>query len=509
MKHTKNTWLLRPALALAVVLTFVAPMLAQAPQLPGAARQPISPSKVERKNKAPVSKEILQVKLPKPYKTTLANGIRVLIMEDHRFPLVTASMQIRGAGPIHEPANMPGLASITAEMMREGTKTRTSKQLAEQLDELGASATAMSGFGSVSAVVSGSGLSDNLDEWFPILADVLLNPTFPKDELDKLKARLKIRLKQQRSMPYFLANERFSRAVYGDHPAAVVSATAESIDAFTPEALAKWHAEHYCPQNTILGIAGDVKPAEMVAKLNQWLDAWKKTDFKPEMPPNPVAADARKVYLVDRPNSVQTTLSLGNIGINRLDPDYMTMTLMNKVIGGGTTGRFFMNLREEHGYTYGAYSGFSATWYPGAWSGSADVRTEVTDGALTEFFKELKRIGTEPVPAGELDDAKRALVASFALSLESPNSLLSYAVQSEIYGLPADYWDTYPTRMMAVTAADVQQVGAKYLNPDAIQVIAVGDGSKIKAILDKYGPVQTYNVEGKPVAAPQPSAGGH
>ncbi len=498
MKHTRSTWLLRPALLLAVVLTFVAPMLAQAP---GAARQPISPSKVERKNKAPVNKEVLPVTFPKPYKTTLDNGVRVLILEDHRFPLVSASLQIRGAGPIHEPANLPGLASITAEMMREGTTTRNSRQLSEQLDEMGASVGAMSGFGSVAATVSGSGLSDNLDEWFPIFADVLLNPTFPKEELEKLKARMKVRLKQQRSQPFFLADERFSRAVFGDHPAAVVSATAESIDAFTPELLAKWHAEHYCPQNAILGIAGDVKPAEMVANLNKWLAAWKKTDYKPEMPPDPVAAKARKVYLVDRPSSVQTTIYLGNIGINRLDPDYMAMTLMDKVIGGGTTGRFFMNLREEHGYTYGAYSGFTATWYPGEWSGSADVRTEVTDGALTEFFKELKRIGTEPVPAAELDEAKRALVASFALSLENASRMLSYATTSEIYGLPADYWDTYPAKMMAVTAADVQRVGAKYLDPDAIQLVTVGDGTKIRSVLEKYGPVQVFNVDGKPVAA--------
>ncbi len=502
MKHTKHTWFVRPVLALAVVLSCVAPMLAQMPARP---QQPISPSKVERKNKAPVSKDILQVKLPKAYKATLNNGVRVLIMEDHRFPLVTATMQIKGAGAIFEPATTPGLANITAEMMREGTSTRTSKQLAEQLDELGASATIMSGFGSPFAIANGSGLSDNIDAWFPIFADVLLNPSFPKEELEKLKARTKVRLKQQRSSPFFPAMERFNRAVYGDHPAAVVTTTPEVLDALTPEALAKWHAEKFCPQNTILGIAGDVKPAEIIAKLNKWLGGWQKTDYKPELPPNPVAASTRKIYLVDRPGSVQTTVLLGNIAIDRRDPDYMALALMNKVIGGGTTGRFFMNLREEHGYTYGAYSGMSAGTFPGPWMGNGDVRTDVTEGALTEFFKEIKRIGTEPVPATELDEAKRSMVASFALSLESPSSLLSYAVQSEIYGFPEDYWDTYPAKLMAVSAKEVQRVGAKYLNPDAIQVVTVGDGSKIKSILEKYGPVETYNLEGKPVAA-QPAA---
>ena len=506
MKHTMKTWIVLPVLALAVVLSCVAPLTAQTAAM-GSQREPLSPSKVERKNKAPVNKEVLQVKLPKAYKATLDNGVRVLVMEDHRLPLVTVAMQIKGAGGIFEPAGMPGLASTAAEMMREGTTTRTSKQLSEQLDGLGASVFSSSGFGSLSASIGGSGFSDNLDEWFPILADVLLNPSFPKDELDKLKMRAKVRLKQQRSMPFFLGMERFNRAVYGDHPAAVVSATPESIDALTPEALSKWHAAKYCPQNAILGIAGDVKPQEIVAKLNRWLSEWKKSDYRPELPANPVAATSRTVYLVDRPGSVQTTVYLGNIAIDRRDPDYMPLVLMNKVIGGGATGRFFMNLREEHGYTYGAYSGLRADLFPGPWMANADVRTDVTEGAMTEFFKEVKRIGSEPVPAAELDEAKRAMVASFALSLETPQTLLSYALQSEIYGFPDDYWDTYPAKLMAVTAADVQRVGAKYLNPEALQVVTVGDSSKIKPIVEKYGAVQIFNLEGKPVAAGPPAGG--
>lgn len=504
MKHTRTISLLRLALLLAMVLSFVAPMLAQAPQQQ---RGPISPSTIERKNKAPVSKEILHVKLPKAYRATLDNGVKVLVMEDHRLPLVTISLLINGAGGIFEPASSPGLATVTAELMREGTKTRTSREIAEQLDDLGASATVSTSFGSTWAVVNANGLSDNLDQWFPIAADILLDPSFPKSELDKLKTRLKIRLQQQRSVPSFLAMERFNRVLFGDHPAAVIAPTPEAVDALTPELLTKWHTEHFCPQNTILGIAGDVKPAEIVLKLNNWLAAWKKTDYKPQLPPDAAPATARKVFLVDRPGSVQTTVYLGNIAMKRVDPDYMPLLLMNKIVGGGATGRFFTNLREEHGYTYGAYSGLDAGVYAGPWTGSSDVRTEVTDGALTELFKEIKRIGMEPVPDSELDEAKRSMVASFALSLESPSSMLSYALQSEIFGLPADYWETYPARLMAVSAGDVQQAGAKYLRPDAIQVVAVGDGAKIKSILEKYGPLETYNLDGKPVTSVRPAGG--
>ena len=250
MKHTRATSLLRPVFLLAVVLLLLAPMLAQqAPQT----------SKVEVKGKAPVSSEILKIKLPKPYKATLANGVRVVIIEDHRFPFVNTTLMIEGAGPVFEPANGPGLANVTAEMMREGTKARNSQQLAEELDELGAMVNVSSDFGSPNATVMANGLSDNIDQWFPIMADILVNPVFPSEELAKLKQRAKTRLMQQRSTPQFLAMERFNRAVYGDHPAAVISATAASIDALTPEALAAWHDQHYCPQNAILGVAGDVQ----------------------------------------------------------------------------------------------------------------------------------------------------------------------------------------------------------------------------------------------------------
>src|SRR5215813_3256225 len=205
-------------------------------------------SKVERKNRAPVSKDILKVTLPRATETTLSNGVVVLIMENHRLPMISIQYNISGAGPLFEPANTPGLASITAQMLREGTKTKTSVEIAEQSAQLGAEISASAAFGSSSTIINASGLSDNFDQWLALTNDVLLNPTFPADELARLKQRLKAQLRQQRANPTFLANERFSRAVYGTFPAAVVSATNESIDAITPEMLAKWHEERFTPQ---------------------------------------------------------------------------------------------------------------------------------------------------------------------------------------------------------------------------------------------------------------------
>ena len=456
-------------------------------------------SKVERKNRAPVSKDILKVTLPRATEATLSNGMTVLIMENHRLPLISLQYNISGAGAIFEPSNVPGLAGITAQMLREGTTSKDSVQIAEQIDQLGASISAAAGFGSAVTVINASGLRDNFEQWFALTNDILLNPTFPASELNRIKQRMKTQLRQQRANPNFLSTETFSKAVYGSHPASVVAATAESIDAFTPEMLTKWHRDRYAPQNAILGITGDVKASEIIPKLEKWLGNWKKTDLKEELPPNPQPAAAKRVLLVNRPNSVQTTVALGNIAIDRRDADYIPLTVMNHILGGGPAARLFLNLREEKGYTYGVYSTFTALKYPGPWRAGGDVRTEVTGGAMTEFYREFQRIRDEKVAASELDEAKRALVASFALSLESPPELLGYAIVQKIYGFPPDYWDSYPAKIMAVTADDIQRVARKYVNPDNLQVVAVGDVEKIKPVFEKYGPVEVFDGDGKKI----------
>ncbi|HEV7843103.1 MAG TPA: pitrilysin family protein, partial [Pyrinomonadaceae bacterium] len=270
---------MRSLLAASLLLSMLISALAQGQQAPGDSKGE-KLSKIERKNRAPVSKDVLKVKLPRPVEAKLDNGLTVLILEDHRFPTVNVQFAINGAGSLYEPANMPGLATATAQMLREGTKTRSSKQLAEDVDKLGATLFASSGFGSIQTNVTAAGLSDNFDQWFALTTDVLMNPSFPAEELAKFKQRTKAQLRQQRSSPDFLANEQFSRAVYGNHPASIVAATPESVEALTPEVLANWQKARYAPQNTILGIAGDVNAAELIPKLKQALAGWQKTDAK-------------------------------------------------------------------------------------------------------------------------------------------------------------------------------------------------------------------------------------
>lgn len=461
----------------------------------------ISPSKVERLDKAPVSREILTVKLPRPVEATLTNGLTVLILEDRRAPFVTAQLHLDGAGALFEPRELAGLANATALMLNEGTRSRSSVDIAEEIDRLGAALGAGSSFGSPDTVLTASGLSDNFDEWFAVFVDVLLNPSFPADELEKLKQRQRAHLREQRSSPGFLVSERFNRAVYGEHPAAQVSVTVESIDRLQREALAQWHRERYSPAQALLGIAGDVRAEDLIAKLEKHFARWKKAPAQQTWPPAPSPRKDRRVLLVNRPNSVQTTLALGNIAIDRRSPDYMPMVVMNYIVGGGASSRLFLNLREEKGYTYGVYSSFSALRYPGAWRAGGSMRSEVTGDALHEFFHELRRIRDERVTEQELDAAKRAIVASFALSLERPARVLGFAMTRKQYRLPPDYWDTYPSGIMAVTAADVQHVARKYLRLEALQVVAVGDADKILPALEKYGSVEIFDADGTAAAA--------
>jgi predicted Zn-dependent peptidase len=478
-------------LALAVVMGLATTLTAaQAPQ------GPKSSTGLVIKGKAPISKEVLKVKLPKAYETTLSNGLQVIVLEQHKLPTFNMTMIVMSGGLTETEDH--GVAPFTSSLLREGTKTRSSKQIAEQIDALGASLGAISGLASPTSTVSASGLTDNFDQIMELFADVILNPTFPADELNKLKTRSLAQLRQQRSNPNFLATEMFQRVMYGSHPAARTSYTAEEIQRMTPEILRKFHVSNYKPNNAIFAIAGDVKAADIVAKLEKVFGAWQRGDVPQTKIPKVNETGPAKIYLINRPSSVQTNFVLGNLTIERTDPDYYALDVMNQVVGGNASARLFLNLREDKGYTYGAYSRVSASRYRGTFRANTEVRTEVTKGSMDELMYELKRIRDEKVPQEEFDRAKRTIIGSFALQLESPQSLLGNIITQKLDGLAADYWDTYTSKIAAITADDVQRVAKKYLDLGRLQVVAVGDAGKIAEILKQYGTVEIYDTEGKP-----------
>ena len=467
-----------------------------------AGQQPQSTKGAVVKGKAPVNKEVLKVKLPRAQEATLKNGLRVVLLESHKVPTFNMQMVVLSGG-LSDKADFRGLASFTAGVLREGTTKRSSKDIAEQVDALGATLTASSGLSTMTTNVTTNGLVENLDQTLELFADVIRNPTFPQAEVDKYKTRTLGQLQLQRSFPQFLAQEQFNRAIYGtSHPASLVSPPADSVKKLTTKDLAAFHSTYYRPNNAILAIVGDVTLKEIMPKLENAFGDWQQADVPAyTVPAAPAPADA-KIYLIDRPGSVQTVLQLGTLGIERTSPDYFAVLLADRVFGGGPSGRLFLNLREDKGYTYGAYSFFGGSKFKGVWGASSEVRTDVTEGAMKEFMYELNRMRNEPVGAEELENAKRAIVGSFALSLEQPGALLQNIITQKLYNLPADYWDTYPQKVAAITAADVQNVAKKYLDLGHLQVVAVGDAAKAREVLSKYGKVEMYDADGKPVNGP-------
>jgi zinc protease len=498
MKMIKNRFNVIVAFALIVLVSSQALAQGGAP----AGQQPQSTKGAVVKGKAPVNKEVLKVKLPRAQEATLPNGLRVVLLEAHKVPTFNMQMVVLSGG-LSDKADYRGLASFTATLLREGTGKRSSKDIAEQVDALGATLTANSGLSSMTTNISTAGLVENLDQTLELFSDVIRNPTFPQAEVDKYKTRTLAQLQFQRSIPQFLAQEQFSRAIYGaNHPAALIAPPAESIKKLTTKDMADFHATYYRPNNAILAIVGDVTLKEIMPKLEKAFGDWQKADVPAFSIPAAPAQSESKIYLIDRPGSVQTVLQLGTLGIERTSPDYFAVLLADRVFGGGPSGRLFLNLREDKGYTYGAYSFFSGSKFRGTWGASSEVRTEVTEGAMKEFMNELNRLRNEPVPAEELENAKRAITGSFALSLEQPAGLLQNIITQKLYNLPADYWDTYPQKVAAITAADVQNAAKKYLDLGKLQVIAVGDAAKAREGLTKYGKVELYDAEGKPVTGP-------
>jgi zinc protease len=477
--------------------------LAAAALVPLAAQQPAGqeapPAKgVVRLGKVPISNDIVKVKLPRAAESDLSNGVHLMVLEDHRVPQVQFSLIIPGAGGYFDPDGQSGLAGVTAALMREGTTSRSSSQIAQQLEVMAATLNVGTANSAPDATISGSALTDQVTKLLDLAIDVLLHPSFPDDELARYKQRTRAQLVQQRANPGFLALEMFSRAVYGTHPAARTGLTAEALDRITRDQLVEFHRARYIPNRAVLAVAGDVSMFQARTVLESKLAAWKRPTTMvttPVVDPPPIAGP--KVIFVARPSAVQTTLLVGTQAIERTDPDYDALVVMNKIVGGGPTGRLFIHLREEKGYTYGASSGLSAPLYRGEWQASTSVRTEVTEPALTDLLDEIRQIREVPVSDDELADAKRSLVAQYALELESPAQLLSLSVNRWRFKLPPDYYDRYAERVNAVTKEQVMAVARKYLAADRLQVIAVGDPTRVVDTLKKLGDVEMYDADGR------------
>ena len=414
--------------------------------------------------------------IPQSSSFELENGLRAVVIEDRRFPTINIRMGFR-FGDIDDPKGGTGVNSAMSSMLTEGTENYSSRELAEKIDSLGGSLSVGSGFDNT--VLRASMLAPHFPEMVGLIAEVLLRPTFPEKELELYKQNAIEGLKYQRSQPDFLADEMVAATVYGDHPYGINSPSESEFEALKREQLVESWRCGLIPNSAVVVAVGDISADELRVKLEEHFSAWEKgNEPLREFAELPVY-ERRSLKIVDRPGSTQANIVLSNIAIERTNPDYFDFLLMNQVLGAGASSRMFMNLREEKGYTYGAYSRIYARRHAGAFESTSEVRSAVTGESLKEFFFELNRIRDEVVGEDELNDAKNFLAGVFPIRAETQGGLIGLVVGQQLQGLPDDYLETYRDKVRAVTPEDVQRVARKYIHPERISVVIVGDADDI------------------------------
>ena len=418
--------------------------------------------------------------LPTIQKRQLSNGLPVWMVEMHKVPVVQVNLVVFG-GTGDDPSGKFGVAGLTTAMLTEGAGSRPSLAIADAVDFLGADLGAGSGI-DASAVRLHVPIG-RLPDALPIMADVALRPTFPKDELERLRKERLTSLLQARDDPPTIASLAFSRVLYGSaHRYGTATAgTAETIKGFTPDDLRASYTATFRPANATLLVVGDVAPDNVMPLLESSVGSWKTQGAAPARATLPPAQQpaTREVYVIDKPGAAQSQIRIGWIGVPRSTPDYFPIQVLNTILGGSFTSRLNMNLRETHGYAYGAGSGFDMRASAGPFSASAGVQTDKTAESLKEFFNELDAI-LKPVPADELARAKSYVALRFPGGFETTADVSRKLEDLLVYHLPENYFSTYVQNIQAVTAADVQRVASKYIQPGRFAVVVVGDRKVIE-----------------------------
>lgn len=433
--------------------------------------------------------------LPEPFETTLSNGLQLVVIEDRRLPLISIRLAFR-SGDANDPANLPGLSDMMSHLLTEGTATRTSLQIAEEVERLGAtlSVGSTSDFTSVAA----SGLSVFADEILELLADVTLRATFPQNEVDLARENTQQMLIQQRAQPNFLASERMAQVMFGEHPYSRVSPTADMLDALTRDDLLSFRESTFIPNNAAMIVIGDVEHESLMGRLEEFFGSWSARALPQPSFPSPPQRSARSIYLVDRPGSAQSNIVIANEGLTRTSSDYFPMLLMHTILGANASSRLFMNLREHKGYTYGAYSNLDARRLAGTFRATAEVRTAVTGASLHEFFYELKRIRNEAVLDSEITNAKSYLSGVFPIRIETQDGLIDQYVNIKMFDLPDNYLKAYREQVNAVTTEDIQRVAQRYVTPDRAAIVIVGDAAEVTEQVRPFSEeIEIYDTDGK------------
>jgi predicted Zn-dependent peptidase len=439
------------------------------------------------------------LELPPIVTRKLDNGLSLMIVEQHELPVADFIMLVRTGGEA-DPPRLGGVASLTADMLDEGTTTRNALQIADQTAFLGADLSTSSGWDR--SVVAIHSTTAQLDSALALFGDVLLHPAFPEADLARVRKERLTSLLQLEDYGPAIADRVFDKVVFGDrnpygHP---LSGTRESVAAIARSDIARFYRTYYRPNNATLIVVGDVQPDEVERRAHALFGSWQRGDI-PATQYGPVPpAGSRMIYLVDKPAAAQSSFRIGGVGVARSTPDYFAIEVMNTILGGSFTSRLNQNLRETHGYTYGAGSGFSMRREPGPFTAEAEIVAAKTDSALLQFLAELRAI-RDTVPETELARAKQLLQLQLPGDFETTRSIASRLVPVAIYDLPLDFYNEYVGRIGAVDQADVLRVARQEIKPDSVDIVIVGDSKLVEPALKALGvaPVERLTLAGEPI----------
>ena len=421
---------------------------------------------------------------------TLSNGLRVFAIQDDRRPMVTFRLIIKSGTAAD--TTKPGTASLVATLLNRGTTGRSAESFAKESDFLGSRIEAAAGPDSISLIASS--LNKYTDQLLDLMSDAARNPTFSEDQVAKaLKISLSS-LEAQKQQPEALLSKLIAKIVYGNHPYGSV-ATPESISAITRDDLVAFHNLHFQPENATLAVIGDISQEQVHSLVEKLFGAWQNTkSIEKKQVPLP-QIKGRSVHLVDRPGSVQSNIAVCRTGPKRNTPDLPEVLVLNSTLGGGFSGRLFQNLREAHGWTYGAYSAFDPRRDAGSFQASAETRNEVTAPAITEILKEIDRICKEPAQEAELALQREYNVGNYLLSLEKSERTAQRVQDIDLYGLPQDFYKTYARRMGSVTPLLMEATAQTHLSSEDVSIIVVGEAKEVKSALEAFGPVIVYDTD--------------
>ena len=434
-----------------------------------------------------------------PHRTvrTLANGMQVVLAEQHTFPKVGVELFFRSGNALVS-RRSPDLAELTARLIRAGTNSRTSRQIEEDLRRMGANLGTMAG--ADSSAIAISGLSEFADKLLAMVDDLARNAAFPADEFERERRQRLEELRIERTTPGFLASERFRRVLFGEHPYAVVAPTEAQLESYRVEHLAQFYRENYVPSNALLIAVGDFSTVRMMELVEKTFGAWKASSApslgETELP----HPRGRAVHLVHLPGTVQTEIILGNLAITRQSPDWRRAVLANAIYGGAFNSRLVANIREQKGYTYSPRSSLHALRHHGYLGVHAAVRNDVVAATLTEMFYELDRLRSLPVGEPELADARNYLSGVFSLGIATQDGLLGQLSTVYLERLPEDYLETFREKIRALQASDVLEAARRYFDSVNAQIVIVGDRTQVEPQAVLFGDVKVWDTQGNELA---------